>query len=342
MTSAPSAISTLGAGKATRGAIGVVAIGRNEGARLRHCLESVRGAVGDVVYVDSGSTDDSVAMSRALGVAVVELDLRQPFTAARARNAGFGRLLELRPSLDYVFFVDGDCEVVQGWLETAGRYLDEHPEFAVVWGFRRERFPEKSVYNLLCDVEWQDYPTGETKFCGGDALIRVDAFRQVNGYRPDLICGEEPEMCVRLRAAGWRIWHLQDAMTLHDAAMYRFSQWWKRMKRTGYAFAQAAQLHGASPERHGIIESGRAWTWGFLLPLLTLVMAVRFGPAALPILLAYPLQVGRIALSGKYSARTNWWRAVGLIAGKFPEVHGQLQFLADRLRRTQSRLIEYK
>jgi GT2 family glycosyltransferase len=342
VTSTPSAISTPAVDKAGRCTIGVVAIGRNEGARLKRCLESVQGAVNDVVYVDSGSTDDSVAMSHALGVAVVELDLRQPFTAARARNAGFGRLLQLQPALDYVFFVDGDCEVVDGWLERAGRYLDEHPDFAVVWGMRRERFPEKSVYNLLCDVEWQDYATGETRVCGGDALIRADAFRQVEGYRPDLICGEEPEMCIRLRAAGWRIWHLPDAMTLHDAAMYRFSQWWKRMKRTGYAFAQAVQLHGAAPERQGVVESRRAWFWGFFLPLLALAMTAWFGPAALLILLAYPLQISRIALSGKYCRRTNWWRAAALIAGKFPEVHGQLQFLADRLRRTQSRLIEYK
>lgn len=342
MKSVPSPLAAHTMDKVTRSAIGVVAIGRNEGARLKRCLESVRGAVNDVVYVDSGSTDDSVAFSRTLGVTVVELDVRQPFTAARARNAGFRRLLELQPSLDYVFFVDGDCEVVNGFLETAGRYLDEHPDFAVVWGLRRERFPERSVYNMLCDVEWQDYPTGETKFCGGDALIRVDAFRQVGGYRPDLICGEEPEMCVRLRAAGWRIWHLRDAMTLHDAAMYRFSQWWRRMTRAGYASAQAVHLHGGPPERHGILASGRAWAWGFFLPLLALVLKAGFGPAGLLILLAYPLQIGRIARSGKYSARTNWWRAVAFTVGKFPEMHGQLQFMADRLRRTQSRLIEYK
>lgn len=329
-------------GNAAPGTIGVVAIGRNEGERLKRCLESVRAAVDHIVYVDSGSTDDSVAFSLALGVTVVELDLSVPFTAARARNQGFSKLLKLQPSLDYVFFVDGDCEVVKGWLDTAGRWLDEHADFAVVWGFRRERFPEKSIYNLLCDAEWLDYPTGETKYCGGDALIRVTAFRQVQGYRPDLICGEEPEMCVRLRDAGWRIWRLLDAMTLHDAAMYRFSQWWKRTQRTGYAYAQAVVLHGRPPENQGVLESMRAWTWGFLLPLITLAVVSFFGPWWLLLLLAYPLQVARIALTGRHSARMNWWKAVALILGKFPEMQGQLQFWADRLRRVQSPLIEYK
>lgn len=326
--------------KGTGSAIGVVAIGRNEGMRLKRCLQSVLGR--DVVYVDSGSTDGSVALGRALGVDVVELDLRQPFTAARARNAGFARLIEMRPALDYVFFVDGDCEVADGWLETAGGFLDRHRDVAVVWGVRRERFPRESVYNLLCDVEWQDGRAGETRFCGGDALIRVGAFVQVGGYRADFICGEEPEMCVRLRAASWRIWHLADAMTLHDAAMYRFSQWWKRMRRSGYAFAQARHVHGAPPERMGIVESRRAFAWGLVLPLAALALAAVFGPAGLLVLIAYPLQIVRVAVRGRYSMRTNWLRALALTVGKFPELLGQLQFLSDRMRRAQSRLIEYK
>ncbi len=322
--------------------IGVVAIGRNEGERLKCCLESVRGTVNDIVYVDSGSTDDSVAFSRALGITVVELDLSVPFTAARARNAGFTRLLELRPTLDYVFFVDGDCEVVKGFLATAGHYLDEHPDFAVVYGFRRERFPEKSVYNMLCDVEWLDYPTGETKYCGGDALIRVKAFRQVQGYRPDLICWEEPEMCVRLRQAGWRIWRVPDVMTYHDAGMYRFTQWWQRTQRAGYGYAQAVALHGDEPESPGVLESRRAWIWAVLLPLLSMIMALGFGAWGLLLLLAYPLQIIRIALMGKHSARRNWWRAVALVLGKFPEMQGQLRYRVNRLRGEQARLIEYK
>ena len=184
-------------------------------------------SLGRVVYVDSGSSDDSVAMSRTLGVTAIELDMSVPFTAARARNAGFEALLKAKPQTNYVFFVDGDCEVASGWLQAAVEFLDSRRDVAVVWGRRRERFPEKSVYNLLCDIEWQDLPVGETSICGGDAVIRVEAFRGVDGYRPDLICGEEPELCVRLRQAGWRIWRLNRDMTRHDAALYHFGQWWK-------------------------------------------------------------------------------------------------------------------
>ncbi len=325
-----------------RGAIGVVVIGRNEGERLRRCFESLGGAALGAVYVDSGSRDGSVEMARDLVGAVVELDPRTPFTAARARNEGFRKLMELRPATEYVFFVDGDCEVDSGWLDKAGGFIQGHPEIAVAWGTRQERFPEKSVYNMLCDVEWRQSPVGETKACGGDALIRVAAFRQVSGYRPDLICGEEPEMCVRLRERGWRIWRLDEAMTVHDAAIYRFSQWWKRMLRGGYAFAQGVYLHGAAPERHGVVESRRAWIWGFCIPAAVLVAAWVFGAWALLSFVIYPLQVIRLALKGKGTARENWWAAGALVVGKFAEVLGQIKFWMDRFRRAQSRLIEYK
>jgi GT2 family glycosyltransferase len=329
-------------GHASSASIGVVAIGRNEGERLRRCLESLRSVWDKTVYVDSGSTDGSVALARTLGVSVEELDLSTPFTAARGRNQGFHRLLEVRPTLEYVFFVDGDCEVLDGWLEKAGRFLKEHPDVAVVWGCRRERHPEKSIYNMLCDIEWQDCPAGETKACGGDALMRTDAFRQVNGYRPDLICGEEPELCVRLRKAGWRIWHLDEDMTLHDAALYRFGQWWKRMIRGGYAFAQGAHLHGAPPERHWISESRRAWIWGLAIPVTALISAAAVDRRALLLFMIYPLQVVRLALRGRRSTRENWWRAGALVLCKFPEMLGQLKFLSDRYRHAQSSLIEYK
>jgi glycosyltransferase involved in cell wall biosynthesis len=332
-----------GSDSAGAGQIGVVVIGRNEGERLRGCLESVRGQAACVVYVDSGSTDDSLACGRALANAVVELDMSRPFTAARARNEGFQRLLDLKEGLTYVFFVDGDCEVVDGWLEKARGFLTEHPDFAVVWGLRRERYPEKSIYNLLCDIEWLEYPLGETKFCGGDAVARINAIRDVKGYRADLICGEEPEMCIRLRQAGWRIYHLETPMTLHDAAIYRFAQWWKRMLRGGYGFAQGAAIHGRPPERYAVLETRRALLWGLGIPVIALILAPLLSWWALLVLTAYPVQLVRLVMRGRRpTARQNWLRAGALLLGKFPEMSGIMKFHINQLRRAQSRLIEYK
>src|SRR5690606_15274149 len=106
------------------------------------------------VYVDSGSTDGSVAVARGMGVIVVELDMTKPFTAARARNAGLAKLLQDNPELGYVQFVDGDCVVQPDWLDEAFEFMQHHLHYAAVCGRRRERFPEKSIYNQLCDIEW--------------------------------------------------------------------------------------------------------------------------------------------------------------------------------------------
>lgn len=322
-------------------AIGVVVIGRNEGLRLERCLTSLVGTADKIVYVDSGSTDGSVQMALKLGIEVVALDMALPFTAARARNEGFSCLQRVLPAMRYVQFVDGDCEVVTGWLSRAQAFLDAHPEVAVVCGRRRERFPENSVYNLLCDLEW-DTPLGETKACGGDALMRAEAFASVSGFRPDLIAGEEPELCVRLRAAGSKVWRLDEEMTLHDAAMTRFSQWWQRSLRAGYAFAEGAFLHGAAPEQHWRRESNRAWIWGLGLPLATVFASVVLGGFGLLLLLAYPLQVVRLARRGDRSARENWLRALFLVLGKFPEMCGQIKFLLNRVGAGKTALIEYK
>src|SRR5882724_5591818 len=86
---------------------GVVAIGRNEGQRLKQCLESLRSR-GVVIYVDSGSNDGSPQLARDFGAIVVDLETRLPFTAARARNAGFKSLVEAAPEVDCVQFIDGD------------------------------------------------------------------------------------------------------------------------------------------------------------------------------------------------------------------------------------------
>src|SRR5947209_3611892 len=105
--------------------LAVIAIGRNEGERLRRCLESCRASGCRVIYVDSNSSDQSVELARSLGAEVVELDMSLPFSAARARNAGFERV---DPVIRFVQFVDGDCEIVAGWIERAARELEARPD----------------------------------------------------------------------------------------------------------------------------------------------------------------------------------------------------------------------
>jgi GT2 family glycosyltransferase len=321
---------------------GVVVIGRNEGERLINCLQSFKSFSLPIVYVDSGSTDGSVIAAKALKAEVVNLDLSKPFTAARARNEGFARLMQIAPSIKFVQFVDGDCEVVRTWLEAALKTFDGNDELAVVCGRRKERYPNKTFYNFMCDLEWNT-PVGYAKACGGDALMRVEAFNAVEGFKPTLIAGEEPELCLRLRAQGWKIERIDADMTLHDAAMTRYSQWWKRTVRAGHAFAEGAYIHGAGHEQHWVKETKRAWVWAFFMPLFIL-LAMRYNLYfGLLCLMVYPWQVLRLARSNfRYGELVAFKLAVFSVLGKFAELQGQFSFHFNRIFKHKTQLIEYK
>jgi GT2 family glycosyltransferase len=286
------------------------------------------------VYVDSGSTDGSVAAARAVGVEVVELAAGLPFTAARARNAGFARLRELSP-LEFVQFIDGDCELRTGWIETALEFLDKHPNAAVACGRRRERYPDQTLWNRLADLEWNS-PVGNARSCGGDALMRAAPLIDAGGFRDDLIAGEEPELCYRLRQAGWEIWRLDAEMTLHDAAMTRFSQWWKRARRAGHTYAEGAAIHGAGPERYNVARERRSLIWGAAVPMAAVAGAF-FTPWSLLLLLAWPAQVLRLRARGM-----DWAQATFTVIGKIAEAQGAIGYRLARLRGRKIKLIEYK
>lgn len=298
------------------GDVGAIVIGRNEGARLTSCFQSFAAQVSTMVYVDSGSRDESIAVARSFGASIVELDPSIPFTAARARNAGFERLMLEASDTRFVQFIDGDCELQRNWLAVGTGFFGEHPKAAVVCGRVRERFPDSSPYNRLCDMEW-DTPIGETASCGGISLMRAAAFRSSGGFDSRLIAGEEPDLCYRLRLMGWKIFRIDAEMSLHDAGMSRLGQWWQRSKRSGYADMEASQRRGHD-EPH---LRRKVWSnlfWGM--------------PLAWPL---WPLLWVRV------QRRHGSLYATHIVAGKVPHLHGQAAYwIARLLRRTE--LIEYK
>jgi hypothetical protein len=109
-------------------------------------------------------------------------------------------------------------------------------------------------------------------------------------------------------------------MTLHDAAMTRFSQWWKRMVRSGHAYAEAVYRHGrqAEPQAFKQVVSNVAWSM----------------PAAWPL---WPVLWLRI-----YRRRPDPAYATFIVLGKLPSLEGQVRFWIDRTRGATSRIIEYK
>jgi len=329
--------------------IGIVAIGRNEGDRLKVCLESLKAQTSGqspIVYVDSGSTDNSIELARSHGGIIVKLDSAQPFTAARARNAGLAYLTKHFSTLKYIQFIDGDCELSARWLAEAYECLEQNKQLAIVCGQRKEISPDASIYNHYTDLEWYKPPGADVDACGGDALVRVEAIQAVDGYNSALICGEEPEMCIRLRRLDWKIRRLDRVMVFHDADMQRFSEWWKRAVRGGWAVSEGFAMYGQAPEKYMAHRYVSGWVWGLLLPAVALFASLYTHGWSLLLLLLYPVLMFRIfrycRYNNGYELPESVLYAVLCTLSKFAQAAGQLQYWLTRWQRKTPLLIEYK
>ena len=323
--------------------VGVVVIGRNEGERLVQCLTSLsshaeRGGV--VVYVDSGSTDGSLQAAERLGALPYALPPDRPFNAARARNAGARKLAEAAPGVAFIQFVDGDCILAPDWIDQARAFLSAHPQAAVVCGRRRERFPQHSLYNRFMDLEWSA-PIGKVMACGGDAMMRREAFGTVGGFNATIVAGEEPELCFRLRGRGWTIWRLDVEMTLHDAALRRFSQWWRRSIRSGYGCAQLFDVQKGRVSAGYTRQLVKNIVWSLLGPFALLAAAL-LSKWWLVLLLAYPAQIVRIAVRARPRVANPWAYAAAMTAGHIAGFQGACQYVWQATTGRISRQADYK
>ncbi len=326
--------------------IGFVVIGRNEGDRLKVGLNAIKKLCSEspAVYVDSGSTDGSVAFAKSLGIDVVELDLSIPFTAARARNAGFKKLLEENPTLTFVQFMDGDCELLPGWVEAATSKLLEEEKIAVVSGRREERYPEASVYNTLMDIEWNT-PVGETRAVLGDMCVKVPIFQEIGGFSENIIAAEDDDLCIRARRVGYKVFRVDATMSRHDANIMQLSQWYKRSKRGGHGYANINHLHGNGPDKYFRRELISVSLWGAAVPLAFVFFLFVYPKASFIILILYTLFVCKTILRRwKTGDSFNIAFAYGalIFTGKVPEFFGVIEYWKNRLLSRKHQLIEYK
>ncbi len=328
--------------------LAVVIIGRNEGERLRRCLESVQQmdnpfASLDIIYVDSDSTDNSPSIAAEFGARVLTVKPERP-AAAIGRNAGWQAA-----TADYVLFLDGDTILNPQFVRKAWESLQSDDWIAVVFGHRRELDPKASIYQQALDLDWI-YPLGDFDFCGGDALMRRDVLQAVGGYNPDLIAGEEPEMCQRMRARGYKIRHIDQAMTLHDLALHRWSQYWRRSVRTGHAYAEVSNLLSDTPEPLWKDAAAKNWrNAAIILGLAGLSVLASIGlMSVLPVLLFIGFF---LAISVRSAWKNRWktedkmtlfWYGLHSQFQHLPIAFGQLNYYWLRRKGQRQRLIEYK
>jgi glycosyltransferase involved in cell wall biosynthesis len=330
-------------------AISVVVIGRNEGQRLARCLESIRlmrgfdGESIQIIYVDSASKDGSPELASTYGAEVIIVHAERP-TAALGRNAGW-RVAKS----EFVLFLDGDTVLHPDFVKAASEPMLQDASIVAVWGHRREIHPEVSIYNRILDLDWV-YAPGIAEFCGGDVLMRRRALEQVDGYDNELIAGEEPEMCRRMRARGYRILHVDHPMTGHDLQMTRLSQYWKRATRAGHAFAEISRRFRNSDDPAWETDRKRNLLrgifWAASLAIALIVSALRF--TLLPLALWSALLIA-LSLRSAWKSR---WKSHDVVTLLLYGVHshlqqipiciGQLRYALDQRRGNRRALIEYK
>lgn len=326
--------------------VSVVVIGRNEGRRLTRCLDSIALCSNakyllEIIYVDSSSSDDSVTNARAMGATVISLTNDRP-CAARGRNAGWKVAKG-----EFILFLDGDTILLPNFLESALLEMRARQEVAVVWGHRREVAPQQSVYVRVLDLDWI-YPVGESEFCGGDALFRRATLEASGGFNEQLIAGEEPELCNRLRGLGMSILHIDTPMTLHDLAIVTFRSYWKRAFRAGHAYAEVAQRCSRTSYplwrkevRHHLIRGGILLT----SPLLLAAAWIMQPPLAYAMLALGCFVILRSTQQCKWKCAHYATRLKYTIHSQFqhvPIMFGLLGYYLERQLGRERGLIEYK
>ena len=326
--------------------LSVVVIGRNEGQRLARCLESVRAIRGfeeiQLIYADSASTDGSPELAANYGAEVVVVYPERP-TAAIGRNAGWSRATK-----EFILFLDGDTVLNPEFPRAAVDAMADNPQICAVWGHRREIHPDDSIYNRILDLDWI-YAPGIVEACGGDVLMRRSALIQVGGYDEQLIAGEEPELCRRLRACGHLILHLDHRMTLHDLHITRWSQYWKHARRAGYAYAQISDRFRDTDDPLWMADARRTVIlvcfWGLSL-VAALVASIYYSylPMAIwcGLFLAASLRSAWKARWKSDQAMTLFLYGVHSHLQHVPIFIGQLQYIIDKRQGRRRDLIEYK
>jgi glycosyltransferase involved in cell wall biosynthesis len=327
-------------------ALSIVVIGRNEGQRLARCLESIRAIRGfaklQLIYADSASTDGSPEVAAQFGAEVIVVHRERP-TAAIGRNAGWRRATQ-----ECVLFLDGDTILNPDFPRAAYSAMAADEKVCAVWGHRREVHPDKSIYNRVLDLDWV-YAPGIVEACGGDVLMRRSALIKAGGYDEQLIAGEEPELCRRLRAKGHFILHIDHPMTLHDLHITRWSQYWKHARRAGYAYAEISDRFQSSADPLWRAAARRSLALGCFW---SLSLAAAFVAS---LCFSYIFFIIWACFFALLSARSAWkarWKerslATLLLYGMHSHVQqlpisiGQMQYFFDKRGGKRRDLIEYK
>jgi len=288
-------------------AISIVIIGLNVEKYLKGSIDAIMNSSYpasklEIIYVDSGSNDNSLEIARNYeNINILELDRNNP-SAAKGRNAGFKAA-----SHGLIQFVDADSYLEKDWLASAVKYIN--PYVAAVSGVLRERYPMRNIYHEMTALDWKTITdskhehklSSKIKTFGGNVLIRSQFLKTLNGYDEDLKAGEDPDLSYRLRANGYNILKLNLPMASHDIGLDNFKQFWQRTRRSGRVYARLALKYGLKKEHFMVKELVRILA-GILIPVTLIMTGILSGKPVLGIVFALLFASRLIFKTGKFSA----------------------------------------
>ena len=329
---------------------------RDEAERLEACLGSVQGFVDEMVVVDTGSVDDTVAIAERLGAQVRQLSWPGDF--APARNQALQWV-----SGDWVLVLDAD-EQLRPEAQAPLRALMAQPDVLLINLLRHERGAAQSPYSNVSrlfrrhpDIRWsrayhamvddsvagilEREPHWRIADCPEPALIH-------DGYRPELLARGDKAQRLRRAMEAELEDRPNDAYACAKLGSLEVAE--GRLDR-GIALLERGLAHcpaGAQPERYELLlhlaiarsEQNPAAAADLYRQALALPLAPRLSLAARLNLAALLLQQGQLAEAEELCRQATalapeiglGWYNLGLIRRRQGAIGGALEAYREALR----------
>ena len=196
--------------------ISAIVIGRNEGARLDTCIQSIHQALRflqhEIIYVDSRSGDDSIARAKAH-------DARCYLLETEHTTAGLGRFVGTKEARgEYLLFLDGDMQLAPSFCEKAMMTMAARDADGCT-GIREDIYMKNGEIAGRNENYFDCTAERIVPEFGGALFIKKEALEKAGGWSPDTIACEESELHARLRAAGCTIIEIPVKMITHTDAV---------------------------------------------------------------------------------------------------------------------------
>lgn len=216
----------------------------NEAENIKRCISTIRKSIGDrnipVTLVDNQSTDDTVSITKSLGVEVLQFD--EKLTIAELRNRGAAHV-----TADFILFIDSDMEVPVDWIDHFQKVQSEAnadvlgfvvnvpasaPWFAKTWALRTNARRE-----TLQEIDFLP---------GHNIAVRRSFFEKVGGFSTDLRTSEDKDLVMRLKNAGARVFSAPPIGIIHWGYEKTFKEWTRKEYWRQSSHVSMINRHGSS------------------------------------------------------------------------------------------------